>query len=268
MSTEIFFGNLKSYVRLIGHWLGLLWNSILINPLYSVSRRFIAVSFESFKPLRDVLVAASLVLFASGLCLDGKGKNLHLSIFTIVYIIIVSSLPYTQGLRYIYPLLPLVLMFIGHALERAATVFSRPPRRLFKLGTWLITAICCLFIIYPHVSAALSGDKGVKPPETFGSPSDIYMQNAYSQDAVEIYRYIQEETDETDVIAFFAPRALYLNTQRVALRPGVNGHSAEEADYYLEYLSVGNYPVDRPPEEGFLLCFENSQFRLYENVGK
>lgn len=269
MSMAAFLENLKSYAKLICYWLGLLWNSILINPLYSISRRFLAVSFESFKPLRDVLVGASFVLFISGLFLEGKKKNLHLSILTVVYIIITSTLPYTQGLRYIYPLLPLILMFIGCSCAKIGSfVFAKLPQRIYKAGAGFLLVACCLFIVYPHVSAALNGEKGVRELEEISSPSDIYMQNAYSPEAVEVYRYIRSESSEDDVFAFFAPRALYLNTERTAIRPGVNGHSTEDADYYLQYLSVGDYPIDQVPEEGFSLCFENSQFRLYENVGK
>lgn len=268
MSMEIFFENLKSYVRLIGHWLGLLWNSILINPLYSVSRRFVAVSFESFKPLRDLLVALSLASLVAGLVLEGKGKNLHLSIFTVVYIIIASALPYTQGLRYIYPLLPLILMFAAYLPTKAGRLFDKLPERMTELFSWLILAGFCIFIVYPHAVAALKGERGLRELTEISSPSDIYMQNAYSKDAIEVYHYIQAQTGEDDIIAFFAPRALYLNTQRTAIRPGVNGHEIEDADYYLQYLSVGSYPVDQPPDEGFALCFENAQFRMYEKLGK
>lgn len=268
MNAAAFFGNLKTYGDLIGHWLGLLWNSILINPLYSVLRRFVPVTFESFKMLRDILVGVSLVFCALGIIYESKRNNLHLSILVVVYIIIASTLPYTQGLRYIYPLLPLILMYSGYAIVKIGEVFSKLPQRMYDTGTWILLCICCLFVIYPHASSALKGEKGVRELESISSASDIYMQNAYSEDAIELYRYIQSETDEDAVFAFFAPRALYLNTQRVAVRPGVNEHRIEDADYYLQYLSVGDYPVDQPPDTGFFPCFENSQFVLYENTGK
>jgi len=268
MNAAAFLDNLKTYANLICHWLGLLWNSILINPLYSVLRRFVPVSFESFKMLRDILVGISLVFCALGIIFESKRNNLHLSILVVVYIIIVSSLPYTQGLRYIYPLLPLILMYFGYTIAKIGVIFEKLPRRVYDAGTWILLCVCCLFIIYPHVSAALKNEKGVRELDEISSASDIYMQNAYSEDAIELYRYIQSETDDDAVFAFFAPRALYLNTQRVAVRPGVNEHRIEDADYYLQYLSVGDYPVDQPPDEGFSPCFENSQFVLYEKTRK
>ena len=263
MDAEAFLSNLKSYAKLICHWFGLLWNSILINPLYSVLRRFTALSFDSFTPLRNILVYATAVLFILGLIFEGKGKNFHLSVLVVVYIITASALPYTQGLRYIYPLLPLILMFVGCTFAKAARLFKKLPHRIYFAGSLILALLCCLFIVYPHMSAAYTGDKGVNVLEEISSASDIYMQNAYSQDAVELYRYIQENTETDCTIAFFAPRALYLNTQRVAVRPGVNGHSIDEADYYLQYLSVGDYPVDTPPDLGFTRCFENNEFVLY-----
>jgi len=208
-------------------------------------------------------VYATAVLFILGLIFEGKGKNFHLSVLVVVYIITASALPYTQGLRYIYPLLPLILMFVGCTFAKAARLFKKLPHRIYSAGSLILALLCCLFIVYPHMSAAYTGDKGVNVLEEISSASDIYMQNAYSQDAVELYRYIQENTETDCTIAFFAPRALYLNTQRVAVRPGVNGHSIDEADYYLQYLSVGDYPVDTPPDGGFSRCFENNEFVLY-----
>lgn len=268
MSLAGFIENIKNYSKLICHWFGLLWNSLLINPLYSISRRFLSVSFESFKPLRDVLTAVSLALCAAGIVFEGKGKNFHLSIFVVVYIIFVSTLPYTQGLRYIYPLLPLLLMFAVYVPAKPGLILSKLPKGIYNAASWLLVCVCCIFILYPHASAALHNEKGIRELESISSPSDIYMQNAYSQEACELYSYIQKETPEDSTIAFFAPRALYLNTGRLGLRPGVNGHSIQQADYYIQYLSVGDFPVDRVPDDGFSPIFKNSQFVLYVNERK
>lgn len=268
LDLMLFAGNVKSYLRLIGHWFGLLWNSILINPAYSILRRFAAVEFSSFTGLREALVVLSYGFTVLGLVLRGRRENLHLSLLVVLYVLIASILPYTQGLRYIYPLLPFILMYAVYGAVCCFERLPRPKARLRNVMGLLLSAYCCLFILYPHISAFIEGDRGVNELEVISSPSDVYMQNAYSPAAVEAYRFIIENTDENGVFAFFAPRALHLNTQRVCLRPGVNGHSLEDADYYLRYLKVGDFPIDEEPGENFTLLFSNSEFVLYEKNGR
>lgn len=264
---SLFISNLRYYFELIWHWLGLLMNSLFINPLYSVLRRIIPISFESLGLIKNILCALCAVLALMGIILDGIRRNAHLSLLILVYIIFVSLLPYTQGLRYIYPLLPLVLLFIGCSLQR---ILSRVGEmagnsRILKAGGILVFALLCFFTVLPRVSDI--GDNEKNESVTINSVADIYMQNAYSPAAIEAYNFIQQNIPEDSVIAFFTPRGLYLNTQRLSVKPGVNGHSMEEADYYLRYLLMGEYEIFPEPGEEFEPVFENSEFILYKKTG-
>lgn len=263
----LFVSNLKYYAGLIWHWLGLLINSLFINPLYSILRRLIPLSFEALTPVKNILCALCVLFTVLGMVSNGTAKNGHLSLLIIVYIIFVSLLPYSQGLRYIYPLLPLILLFIGCVLTHIWGLLSQSLRssRLIKAGAWLILAGLCFFVLLPRIS-------DMRAPRTeerteISSVADIYMQNAYSPAAIEVYNYIQQNTPEESVIAFFTPRGLYLNTQRLSIKPGANGHSMAEADYYLRYLLMGKYEIFPEPDETFEPVFENDEFILYRRNG-
>ena len=259
----LFASNLKYYCSLIVHWLGLLINSLFINPLYSFLRRLVPISFESLSLVKSLLCALCIALAALGIIFDGIKRNAHLSLLILVYIIFVSLLPYTQGLRYIYPLLPIVLLFIGCSMQRLINFAAKKFRgkRFFKLAGWLIYALLCFFILLPRISDVRNN--AIEENITINSVADIYMQNAYSPAAVEVYNYIQENTAEDSVIAFFTPRGLYLNTQRLSVKPGVNGHSMDEADYYLRYLLMGDFEIFPEPGNDFEPIFENTEFILY-----
>jgi hypothetical protein len=59
---------------------------------------------------------------------------------------------------------------------------------------------------------------------------------------------------------------LHLNTERFSFKPGVNGHSIEEADYCLEYLKTGGYHITPPIGDEFKKVFSNDEFVLYRHT--
>jgi len=75
------------------------------------------------------------------------------------------------------------------------------------------------------------------------------------------YSYIQSNTDSDSVIAFQKPRVLYLNTGRLAFNLSVNGHSLDEADYYLEC----NY-LDNNSETAMISAYDGQLVQIYSNV--
>lgn len=262
--AALFFSNLRYYLGLIRHWLGLLINSLFINPFYSVFRRIADISYESLAPLRDLLSLLALALAGLGIMWAGLKKDQHLSLLVLVYIIVVSMLPYTQGLRYVYPLLPLILLFIGCALQKLWGLIPEKfsKARPIKALCPFIWAVLCFFVLLPRVTDVIDG--GEHEPVEISSVAEVYMQNSYSPAAIEVYNFIQQETAQDSTIAFFAPRGLYLNTGRLGVKPGVNGHSMDEADYFLRYLSVGEFEIIPVPKEGFEAVFENEEFILYK----
>ena len=91
----------------------------------------------------------------------------------------------------------------------------------------------------------------------------LVEKNLYADSCLEAYEFLRTQTPPEAVIAFYKPRALYLNTDRVAFRVGINGHTLEEADYYMEFAV---YHGRELPEEAYHtmeIVFDNGQILIY-----
>ena len=92
------------------------------------------------------------------------------------------------------------------------------------------------------------------------SGEEVRNQGAYSAQAVEVYRYIMDNTPEDSVIAFRKPRALFLNTQREAFSHGVNGNEERHRDYYLICTDL-----DAEAEKRYLSTYGENSREVFSN---
>ena len=162
-----------------------------------------------------------------------------------------AFLPYQQGLRYMYVILPLLLLFCLCGIQDAAQRLRTKrgdggtPRKPVRLA---VTALVCLYAFLPAALYAAQPKDDVGP---------------FSTDAKAVWNYIREETPEESVVFFLKPRMLCLNTGRTGL-PGANGHTPEEADYYL---ACGEFPETALPAEyagEFHEIYSRGDYVLYE----
>jgi hypothetical protein len=262
-SLVLFIGNLRVYLNLILDFFRQIWGSILINPLYSVLRRMCQINYSDLAVLSSICAWASVVLVIIGLVRCGIRNNLHLSLLAVLYIIIASTLPYTQGMRYIYPILPVILLFFGYG---AKCVIRLPDNETMGRIKSAAVPVMCLLCLYQVASSDIKLQANGRNDTEIVNVEDIYMQNAYSDCAVEAYNYIRANTPEDCTIAFFAPRGLYLNTERFSIKPDVNGHSINEADYYLDYLKTGGYCISPTLGDEFESVFSNDEFVFYKRI--
>lgn len=167
---------------------------------------------------------APLLLCIAGFFACGfRRENLHLTLLFMGTYIVLIMLPYDQGYRYLYGAVPILLLYLGGgarwALRRLPRPAAKPVRRVARLAAAALLAVVI-------VNSAAVDCKNLSN----GRRIDTGMYAAAATDA---YRYIQRETPPDAVIACTKPRALYLNTGRMGMRPEVNGHDPFEADYWL-----------------------------------
>ena len=199
------------------------------------------------------------VFLVIGMVREGlKLRNLLLTGFLVGTYAVLLLLPYTQGLRYLANILPLLLLYIAHG---AGWIINWIFRRIQGKGqSWKnflagISIACLLLVYFPVINAGVANirnDRQVKDTDV------------YSQEAIDLYLFIQNNTSEDAIIAFYKPRILSLNTGRLCIRPNKNGHVLEEADYYL-YSSIVHNPTDlQLVEEAPLgLVYSSPNFELY-----
>lgn len=215
------------------------------------------------------LLPLGLTLLGAGSCLRRDRAALPYLVDVPVSLLVLILLPYYQGLRYCFPFLPLLALFFGMGLERAAALLAR---RLGKQTRARLAAGCLALSLLVAVSASasafrrdlahvLAGD--IRRGDTAG--------NAYSDSALDMYRYIQANTPPDCVIAFFKPRALYLNTGRESFTDHVNGNDRRPRDYILAFRELDEPPADLAALAAFGSAaepvYENADFILYRIKG-
>lgn len=265
-SLSIIYGNMRHYFSMLLTWYNSMWSNILYG-LFKLGLApkgdcpaFYSVIFH----LQKLLSYSSMALCFIGVLFDGIKRNFHYTLFVGFYYFVSCMLFYNQGLRYLFPILPVMLMFTGYGALR---VFRLPAKcsATGKGRRYLATALliaCCLCAAYPqHLEnrriQALEGRDAY-----FSSAAESSQRNAYSSSAVEAYNYINENLDKDCVIGFFKPRALYLNTQIKSVVPQeIVGHSLDEVSHYLVYKHI---IINPEPTEEFVTIWENEDFVLME----
>lgn len=265
-SFPVFLSNLYTYFGLIRDFFSQIWNNLLVSPLYSILRRIFDIRFSDLRVLSAVLTGGSLLLTVLGMAVSGIKKNLHLTLLILFYILAASMLPYTQGMRYLYPVLPPILLFFGYGICFLADKVFAKKSKAAERAVSVIAGVMCVLCLYQLISNDWKHTYAIPEKAEIVNVEDIYMQNAYSPCAVEVYNHIRSDTPENAAFAFFAPRGLYLNTERFTIRPDVNGHSIEEADFYLDYRNTGEYNITPDLGDDFEIIFSNDEFDLYKRI--
>lgn len=263
-SFAIFLPNLKYYTEAVLNWLGLLF----INPLIYITH--ISEKYTLLMKLVEASGCLALIICILGIATADVKKNIHFLILIVVYFFSVCVLPYRQGSRYIYPILPIILLYFGYGMQYIFARMNLQIARSTSKKLYVNLAMCTLatiFFIFPIVKTDLSLYHGEEKGWTITSNiSGDWRYNIYSETPVRLYNYIRKNTPENCTIAFFKPRALYLNTGRISIPLDVNGHTLDEADYCLIFNSeicVLDDENIRKLNCEFELVYKDEPFELY-----
>lgn len=204
---------------------------------------------------------AVLILMAAfaGMLCCGLKSDLHIVFFIFVSFIGTAALNLGQELRYLYVLLPHMLMYAALFVKKTLSLIRINQKKntdTQRFAAIVLSAVLSLFAVVPAVRSGVEN-------LTRDTQENL---TAYSAAAIEVYNYIQDNTAEDESIAFFKPRALYLNTGRVSLLPEKNGFSVDDADYYLHYIPMTASYIPDGREAEFRPIFENYEFILYQKI--
>ena len=210
-----------------------------------------------FSGLGYVLIGACVL----GVMVKGWTENLYLTLLLIGTLVVDLSLPYTNGLRYVYNILPIIIMYMVYGFQTIARFFNwiseksgvKPIREAVKL-VGLAAAMAVLFF-------SLS-NQVFRAGLNLASWGDNQSYDAYSTEAKEMYSYINEALPPDTVICFGKPRLMYLSTGHQSFKVGVNGHEMREADYYLKN-KVANLDDTSVETDEMEIVKENQCFVMY-----
>lgn len=245
----------SDYKYVIHRWFSSLWRYALFGvlPGEALAGR-----------LSGLFASLSLLLVVVGVLTDGIKRNAHLTLYAVITLCGVLLLPHWQGLRYLYSVLPLLLLFFCYGARRLLHTVSRLLRlpaanRAARGAALALSALLCVCLVFQQCGY-LSSHAAARTTAFVSTGGNIYLQNAFSDQALEAYRFLRENTPEDSVIAFDKPRLLYLNTGRLSFADGVNGHRLDEADYVVAFTGISDLS-SLPPTAGQV--FQNAQLTVY-----
>ncbi len=195
-------------------------------------------------------------------------KSLHRDYVFIVYFLGIMALYIIwpiggQGIRYVVSAIPILLFFAGRAAETLHESATSRPLFAFGFRAYVTIAVfSCL--IFMSISVA-TGIRNVMFGRYLGTGS-------FTEEAKEMYRYINENISDDGRIFFFKPRVLLLTTKSAAVyslpQPG-QAVDTSNFDFYLHTLDHGYGQLisdDEAKQETILLGKE--EFTCIHGNGK
>jgi len=210
-------------------------------------------------PHPDLVYGATIPLAMIGM-VRRRGSDYRMIWYAVLTVLLyILTLPTTQGLRYLFPILPLYIHFVLVRLEQCLGVTNHnrtTPRRWVR---W-VPAFLVLFYFAETavVNAALTHAKE-RPP----------VAGPYLPTAEQAFSFISMNTEPDSVIVFFKPRAMKLFTGRQAIVIK-KADQLNRGDYLCVYLrkdassQLTSNDIARFLGEGRLRqMYENVDFRVY-----
>jgi len=215
-------------------------------------------------PFKQGVLWGIYALIVIGIICSGICRNLHLTTLLVGTFGVLVLLPYVQTLRYTFNALPLLLLFAGYGMQRLCGILGRRITGVVKKAL-RVTGYAAMVIVVCGMFAQILEQIALN--QELGGEN--YRFGAYSDDALDIYAYIREHTEEDVKIACSKPRALMLNTDRLCYVPGINGNLYKDMDYLLAFER--DMPYDDVAEsvwpelwEELTPVYGNDGFTLYK----
>ncbi len=140
--------------------------------------------------------------FFAGVIFNFK-RNLPLLTYLVVSLGLFITWPETQGLRFLYPLVPIGALVAAEGWKAAAERF---PVRGMSAARWAGFGSVGLLILLSLTASAQIGMSNLRNGRDINGPFDPYSQ--------EMFAFIREGTPPDSVVIFFRPRAMRLLGER------------------------------------------------------
>lgn len=201
---------------------------------------------------------------------DFLKQNFWYALLTTGTVVVACFLPYGQRIRYMLYILPLVMLFVGKgwcdlyaklcSWMKKKTAFSAKTAGSLRIVLSILVVLICATTVS---NLLLEYDRNIR------NPTDT-MEYAFTEESNEVFAYIQEYTQITDLIAYGKPRCMALVTGRQGFVPFLNGHDLLDADYVLRMKkpSIFNYNIPEEYMDSLSLVMENDSFELYQVIAK
>ncbi len=215
--------------------------------------------FFSDLPYPEIVYGLLLPFILGGIVLNFK-KDFPLIVYLGLSYGLFILWPEQQGIRFLFPLLPLLIYFAYRGMDAARFALTDAYPRLglwLTRGFWLVIAAS-----FAWTSLGLARDNLAQGRGPYG--------NAFDPLSMELFEFVKSETPADAVVSFYKPRALRLFTDRDSLLIDTCD-ALSLADYMVLRKSRGN--VDQISPEKIESChvfvavteiFSNKKFAVYQ----
>jgi 4-amino-4-deoxy-L-arabinose transferase-like glycosyltransferase len=245
-----------------------IYSSATLESTWANIRYYFWLPADMFKYLPAGADIVHLVVLAGFLfnLVRWRGRDIPLHLFCAALLAPYVLMPAVQGMRYIYPLLPVLLIFSFGGMQRIADLITiREP----QVGLRLITGLWCALALLSLAADAQLASANLASGRYPHDRSD----GAFSPGTDLMFEFIREQTPADSVIVFFRPRAMRLRTDRDAFMT-TDCRDLPKADYVV--LTKNNRDMDQIPLRELLNCepavltpavYEKDEFAVFQIAG-
>ncbi len=194
--------------------------------------------------------------FLVGAIVEWKSRLIFI-LFFIFWMTAHIAYPYWQGVRYIFPLLPIFIYFTFAGMKFA---LAKLPIQYSSTGQWVFYGFWSLITVYFLVTSTQIAYSNLRNNRAINGPFDSYSK--------EVYAYIQDTTPPESIVVFFKPRVMRLMTDRASIM-SMECDRILKGDYLVLSRKVGNNQQIPPEEIGACnlaldQVLKNSRFIVYQ----
>ena len=231
-------------------------NSITFAKINRSFDYYIYQPAELFKaaPHKKLIYGATIPLAIAGACSRFRRDSYILIyiIFTFLLYVILPTL--NQGPRYLYPILPFYISFVVTGLE---SYLSERSDSNSGFSRKIICTLSILLVVY------CSSKWSVCNVLNTIHNNSIVTDGPCSNSAIEMFKFVQLNTDSKSIIVFFKPRAMTLNTSRKSIMV-TRLKELPYGDYVCLYLR--DIPCDQLSKVAVGKLIKSGAFeRIYRN---
>lgn len=236
-----------------GHWSILANASIdgILHNLYSYSVRFnqfFDLSEKDFTILAVCLVPFLLLGIRECLKSTESSATIFYVIFACGFLALLLLWVETFGSRFVFVLLPFLVFWSAMGLVKVKKIYG-----------YAMSAV--LLVILGSFALLNILDLDFKDKE--GRTSDVAV-GKYSEETIQIWDFIKQNTPQDSIIISLKPRAIYLNTHRRSFATA-QIERLDEADFVLWWADFGKLNIFSPAFRAKTqLIFQNAEYKLFK----
>ena len=182
----------------------------------------------------------------------------------LAYFAVIAVYPYDGGFRFLFPILPLLLLFLARAIRQATSAAPGNPNGQAAWQKGILAVTIGIAIVLAASSAVISAREAFTNMQKGRPGSGGPLDDASQQ----VYTYINANLPADAVIGFYKPRTIMLFTDRLSFRNESCDQLANAG--YLLFRNVNKAQgmlseeqAQACPQFGMELLIKNKAYKFY-----